>query len=71
MHFENIKLADCWVPLATETDMKGLPSHAALVTTAWPCRYLGQFITPSLGEFTSSEGCYDLVLERVITGTLK
>ena len=34
MHFENVKLADCLVPLATETDMKGLPSLAALVTTA-------------------------------------
>ena len=34
MNFETVKLADCWVLLATKTDVTGLPSLAALVTTA-------------------------------------
>ena len=34
MNFETVKLADCWVLLATKTDVTGLPSLVALVTTA-------------------------------------
>ena len=75
MHFETVKLEDSWVPLATKSDVRGLPVIAALVITAWPCRdltmFLGWFITPLLGEDTRSEGCYELVLERVIIDILK
>ena len=75
MYFGTVKRADWWVPLATKTDVRDFPSLASLVTTAWPCWYLtvflGQFIISSLEEVTRSEGCSELVLERVTVEILK
>ena len=64
--------------MAAKTDLRELPSPAALVSTARSCRdlkvFLGQFLRPSLGEVgevNRSESFPDLFLEFVIISILK